>query len=410
MEANLIVILISLTLFLAYISGILYTITRVPDNIWLIGFGVLLGPILGFYDPGTMVSIIPFIVLMVLNLLMFEAGLNVDLKTFRKSMEKSGYLGLITFTITMFVVGYWLHFLAPSLFTLTEGLLLGAMIGGTSTETVLSLLGCIGLTSVEVKECNHFLVLESIVTDSLSIVTSMTLIRIIQTQGIPLSEGFWDIMFVFIVALVVGFGVGVTWVQLLDLARNGPFNYMMTLAVLFSSYLLGEQIGGPGAGALTGLIFGVTMTNYHLLANRFNLRAKVRVERRRLRAFHREITFLLKSFMFFFIGLQLNLSVKMFTLGLATALLMGVIRYISVYGTNYFKTLSTVEMNVATIDFSNGLTALVLAQLPALVNITDRFTNPSIYIDLVAPVVIFTALFGSLFGPILIQKRLRDNP
>ncbi len=407
MDANIIVILISLTLFLAYISGILYTKTRIPDNIWLIGFGVLFGPILGVFDPVSMESMIPFVVLMALNLLMFEAGLNVELKTFRETMEKSGYLGLVTFTLTLFVVGYGLHFLLPGSFTLTEGLLFGAMIGGTSTSTVLSLLGCLNLTAVESGECKLFLVLESIVTDSLSIVTSMTLIRLIQMPGVPLFDGFKDIVFVFIVALVVGLGIGVVWVQLLDVARNRPFNYIMTLAILFVCYIVGEQAGGPGTGALSGLVFGVTMTNYPLLAKRLNLRERVRVERRRLRAFHEEMTFLIKSFMFLFVGLQFHFSIELFMLGVGIAVLIGVLRVVSVYFTQFFVQLSEIESKIARLEFSNGLTALVLAQLPFLVEGVTSFSNPSIFLDLIVPIVISTALFGAILGPLVYDNKVQ---
>jgi NhaP-type Na+/H+ or K+/H+ antiporter len=346
------------------------------------------------------------LVLMALNLLMFEAGLSVDLNTFRESMRKSGYLGVITYLFTFFVTGYLLHYLLPSLFTLTEGLLFGAMIGGTSTSTVLSLLGCIGLNSQEIGECKLFLVLESIVTDVLSIVPSMTLIRIIQMPGIPLSEGFKDIVFVLMVGSVVGFGIGVLWVQLLDLARNRPFNYIMTLAILFVCYIVGEQMGGPGTGPLSGLVFGITMTNYPVLARRFRLRSNVRVERRRLRAFHEEITFLIKSFMFLFVGLQLHLNLPFFAIGIGIATIIGVLRYVSVYVTNIFVPMSQVEIRVARLEFSNGLTALVLAQLPHLVEGMSYFTDAGIFLDLIVPIVITTALFGSLMGPLIYQERI----
>ncbi len=158
--------------------------------VWMIGFGVLFGPVLGFFKSETIINLVPFVVVMALNLLMFEAGLNVDLKTFKESLEKSGYLGVITFTLTAFVVGNLLHYLLPSTFTITEGLLFGAMIGGTSTSTILSILGSIGMSNNDAAECRLILVLESIVTDSLSIVTTMTLIRLIQMPDIPTDRGF----------------------------------------------------------------------------------------------------------------------------------------------------------------------------------------------------------------------------
>lgn len=59
LDANIIMILISLTLFLAYISGILYTVTGVPDRIRLIGLGVIFGPILNIFNPETLRPITP---------------------------------------------------------------------------------------------------------------------------------------------------------------------------------------------------------------------------------------------------------------------------------------------------------------------------------------------------------------
>ena len=368
MEANIIVILISLTLFLAYIGGLLYTKTRIPDIFWLITFGAILGPGLKLIEPGTMSGLAPMLVLMALSLLMFEAGMNVDLKTFRESMEKSGYLGVITFVLTTFVIGNSLYYLLPEFFTFTEALLLGSMIGGTSTSTVLSILGCLKMSNNDAGQCRLFLILESIVTDSISIVTTMTLIRLIQTPEIPLSEGFKDIVFVFTVASLIGFFIGVVWVQMLNVARNRPFNYIMTIAALFFSYILAEQVGGPGAGALAALVFGITLTNYPLFARQLNLNERVRVERRRLRGFHEEITFLIKSFLFLFVGLQMNLDTVYLGIGVGIAFIIGGVRFISVFFTNMFTPLSEIEIKVSRIEFSNGLTAIVLAQLPLLVD------------------------------------------
>ena len=405
MDANIIVILISLTLFLAYTSGILFTLTRVPDIVWMIGFGILFGPVLGIFKADNISNLTPFVVVMALNLLLFEAGLSVDLKTFKESLQKSGYLGVITFSLTVFVIGNLLHFILPATFTITEGLLFGAMIGGTSTSTVLSILGCMGMSSNDAAECRLFLVLESIVTDSLSIVTTMTLIRLIQMPEIPLTEGVKDIVFVFIVAILVGFGVGVLWVQILDVARNRPFNYIMTIAMLSVSYTFGEQIGGPGAGALSGLVFGITMTNYPIFVSRFKLKQKVRVEKRRLRAFYEEITFLIKSILFLFVGLQFSFSAMHIALGVGLAIVIGLIRYSSVTVTGFFVPLSQVEVKVSRLEFSNGLTALVLSQVPGLVEGSHLFTDTGVFVNLIVPIVMTTALFGAIAGPILYKDK-----
>jgi len=416
LDANVVVILISLALFLAYISGIIYTYTGVPDTVWLIAFGYLFGPILQLFNPTALRPSTPILVVMALNLLMFEAGLSVDFKTFKETMIKSTYLGLTTFTLTTLGVGYLLHYSMPYVFRLSEALFFGAMIAGTSASTVLGIIGSIQRGKKEIGETRKLIVLESIVTDSLSIVTAMTLLRFIQTPGIPLNEAIKDIVYVFMVSVLIGFGTGVVWVQLLDLIRNRPFNYIMTLAVLFFSYILSESLGGPGAGAVAALSFGVTLTNYPLLARRFNLRENVRVERRRLRSFHEEITFLVKSFLFIFVGLEVHLSTEYLLMGLALSATIGLMRILSVNLVSGFIKLTDDEAVASRLVFSNGLTALVISQLPLIVDPAGgSFMNARIFTDLAVPIVIASSLFGSLVGPRIVRQGMspeseQENP
>ena len=398
-------ILVSLALFLAYVSGIIYTYTGVPDTVWLIVFGYVFGPTLQLFNPATFKPSTPLLVIMALNLLMFEAGLNVDFKTFKETMIKSTYLGLTTFTLTTIGVGYLLHLSVPFVFTFSEALFFGAMIAGTSASTVLGIIGSIQRGKKEIGETRKLIVLESIVTDSLSIVTAMTLLRFIQTPGIPLNEAIKDIVYVFMVSVFIGFGTGVVWVQLLDLIRNRPFNYIMTLAVLFFSYILSESLGGPGAGAVTALSFGVTLTNYPLLARKFNLRENVRVERRRLRSFHEEIPFLVKSFLFIFVGLEVHLSTEYLFIGLALSATIGLMRILSVNLVSGFIKLTDDEATASRLVFSNGLTALVISQLPMIVDPAGgSFMNAGIFTDLAVPIVIASSLFGSLVGPRIVRQ------
>jgi cell volume regulation protein A len=408
LDANVVVILISLALFLAYISGIIYTYTGVPDTVWLIVFGYLFGPILQLFNPAALRPSTPILVVMALNLLMFEAGLSVDFKTFKETMIKSTYLGLTTFTLTTLGVGYLLHYSVPYVFRLSEALFFGAMIAGASASTVLGIIGSIQRVRKEIGDARRLIVLESIVTDSLSIVTAMTLLRFIQTPGVPLNEAVKDIVYVFTVSVLIGFGTGVVWVQLLDLIRNRPFNYIMTLAVLFMSYILSEGVGGPGAGAVAALSFGVTLTNYPLLARRFSLRENVRVERRRLRSFHEEITFLVKSFLFIFVGLEVQLSVEYLLMGLALSATIGLIRVLSVNVVGGFIELTDDEAAASRLVFSNGLTALVISQLPLMVDTAGgSFMNPVVFTSLAVPIVVVSSLFGSLIGPYIIRRGMK---
>jgi cell volume regulation protein A len=406
LDANVIVILVSLALFLAYISGIIYTHTGVPDTVWLIGFGVIFGPVMKLFNADPLRPLAPILVLMTLNLLMFEAGMNLDLKTFKEAMRKSSILAACTFLLTTIAVGYLLHYVMPQYFNYMQALLFGAMIGGTSTSTVLGILGSMQRYNSGIGDTRRFLVLESIVSDSLCIVTAMTLMRIIQSPSILLNDGVKDIIFVFAVSMFIGFWVGVLWVQILDLVRNRPFNYIMTIAALFIAYIVSEEMGGAGAGSIAALAFGVTLTNYPLLAKRFGLRENMRIEMRRLRSFHEEITFLIKSFLFLFAGLEITLNAEYLFLGLGITALVGAMRAISVYVANAMVDMSDLEIKTSRLIFSNGLTALVISQLPLIIETPYTFfPDPKIYVDLAVPIVVATSVFGSLIGPFLLRKK-----
>ena len=45
--ADSLLLLISSTILLCYVSGLLYTKTKIPDIIWVLAFGIILGPVLG---------------------------------------------------------------------------------------------------------------------------------------------------------------------------------------------------------------------------------------------------------------------------------------------------------------------------------------------------------------------------
>lgn len=80
------------------------------------------------------------------------------------------------------------------------------------------------------------------------------------------------------------------------------------------------------------------------------------------------------------------------------------IRILSVNVVGGFIKLSDDEAAISRLVFSNGLTALVISQLPLIVDtVGSSFINSRIYMDLAVPIVIASSLFGSLVGPRIIR-------
>jgi len=132
-----IIILVSATLLISYISSLFYTVTKIPDVIFLMGFGILMGPGLGYVSKGLFAELAPIMSIIALSIILFEAGINVKIETLMEHMGKAMILSLTTIFSAIILVGFSMNYIfMPESFTLLQGMLLGAMIGGTSTVAV----------------------------------------------------------------------------------------------------------------------------------------------------------------------------------------------------------------------------------------------------------------------------------
>jgi len=158
---------------------------------------------------------------------------------------------------------------------------------------------------------------------------------------------------------------------------------------------------------VSALLFGLALTNFQYIAKRVGFDKKVRIDRRRLRDFHEEITFFVKAFFFVYIGLIVTLSLKYTILGMIVlALIMGV-RFIVVKIVGQVLQFSAQEEVLSTVIYASGLPAFVMSQLPMIFDPDKQFfLNPEIYPNLTMPIVLGTVLFGAIAGPIIAKKRL----
>ena len=89
-----IIILVSATLIISYVSSLIYSKTKVPDILWLMGFGIFVGPILDIFDKELFLTLAPIMSVLALSIILFEAGINVDIETILQVMGKSLILSI----------------------------------------------------------------------------------------------------------------------------------------------------------------------------------------------------------------------------------------------------------------------------------------------------------------------------
>lgn len=257
-----ILLLMSTTLFLSYLSGIFYNRTRIPDLVWLLLFGMVLGPLLKVFDVSLFVSIFELMLLVTVALFAFSTGLNFNIQHLLGNTTRAFNMAMVSFLATTFTVGAALTVLLPSYFDLVNGLLLGAMVGGMDGVSITGLINSLGEESKEMGVSGSFLQLESTFADPIKVVGVVTIIKMVTIAGTGPRSAARDILFTLLTALVLGGGSGLTWGELLSRLRDRPLNYMLTIAALFPIYLTAEVVSGGGGGPISVFLFGVVLMNY----------------------------------------------------------------------------------------------------------------------------------------------------
>jgi len=404
-----ILLLISSTLFLCYLSGLIYTKTKIPDILWLLAFGILLGPIFGVIDKTTFQSASSMMGVIAICIITFDSGINLDVKVLQKTFYKSSVLTLATFFAMTFTVGYTVSFLMPTHFTIYEGLLLGTMVAGISTVAVSTLLDGLQKLIPNLESTRALLMLESTLCDPIRVVAAITIIRFIFTPTISLRDSAKDIVFTFVMGTIIGLVIGLIWGEVLDKLRGQSLNYMMTLAILFPTYIVGELVG-DGGGTMAVFLFGLVLANYKNIAKWLGVNRKPRPDKAQLQEFNEEMAFFLKSYYFVYIGLIVEISQEFMLVGLGIVVLIMGVRY--VIGTSVSKVMGFTleEKTLSRIIFTLGTSTIVMSQIPAIYDPTmEIITNQAIYTNLCFPIVLGTVVYASVVSPILAKRQLDEK-
>lgn len=402
-----IIILVSATLIISYVSSLIYSKTKVPDILWLMGFGIFVGPILDIFDKELFLTLAPIMSVLALSIILFEAGINVDIETILQVMGKSMILSVTSILGSIIIIGFTLSYFMSKDFNLLQGMLLGAMIGGTSTVSTYGVLSGLAQSVKNLTSTRVLLTVESVVSDPLCIIASITLIKMIMLPSLALFESIKEIVIIFELATLFGLGLGLLWALILDVLRERPFLYMITLAVLFPAYLVSESVIGEGAGAMTALTFGLGITNFKFIVSKVRRNVKIRIDLGKLRGFHEEVTFFIKSFFFVYIGLVVSLSLHNVIVGFGIVLLLMAIRFLVVQFLYPAIGLTREEKVLSQVIYASGLPAFVMSQLPLIYDPDGLyFANSAIYPDLCMPIVLGTVIFSSVVGQLAGRRLL----
>ena len=291
---------------IGFAAGLIFDRTRVPDLLILIFLGVLLGPVstaffgVSFVPSNVLEFLTPYFTAVALMIILFDGGLNLRLTEIAKYLGLAGLQTGLAFVSTVFAVSFVAVLVLG--YPWTVGLLLGAILGGTSSAVVIGVVRPLRASD----ETKIVLTLESVLTDVLCVVTTLALIELLRGgPGASVLPVFTALGQSFLVAIGVGGAFGLGWFLLLTRLEGKPFSYMLTIALLFVVYATGELAGG--SGAMASFTFGLILGNHQLLERRMSLKQRFVVDER-IRQFHGEIAFVIRTFFFVFLGVVFSLQ------------------------------------------------------------------------------------------------------
>ena len=396
-----------LILFFGAFAEFIFKKLSIPDVLFLIILGFVIGPnVLNYVGPENVVALAPIFTTFTLLFLLFDGAFNIHLSSLIREFSHSVILTLFNFLISSMVVLVVMKVVG---FSWTISLLTGFLLGGVSSSFVIPILKQVNIS----EKLYSLLTLESALTDVFCIVFSLTVLEVFKLGGFGFQNIFSQLASLFAVAGLIGLLGGIFWIILVTKVFKEP-HYMLTIAYLLLLYVLAEFLNGNGA--IAALFFGLMLNNSRSLTSilRGIQSRKAKEKKKALKGelgvnvitpseafFYHQISFFLKTFFFVYIGLLIDLSDY-------RALIIGGIISVLLMGSRVASRILTKRMeplNRTLVDsvFARGLAAAAIAQLAVLANIPN-----ALFIAKVTYVVITGTILLSSIRVFFVKRKLPE--
>jgi cell volume regulation protein A len=379
--APIILLAAGVVIFLGVAGEAFFKKTGIPDVAFLMILGVIIGPVFGIIQAEAVIQVVPYFAALALIIIMFDGGLNLDIKHVVKTAHYSVTLAIIGFILSVIIISVATHYILD--WSWLESILLASIVGGSSSAIVFGLVRNIRIS----EETKSILSFESALTDILATIIAFILFEAVLAGHFDLQTLQETIGRAIVVGLVLGFGVGIPWMYISSKLGNAQHAYMLTLAILFVLFFLANSFGE--SGALTALVFGLMIGNKRHLSKilRFKL-PRIEMDD----PTHNQLTFLVRSFFFVFVGL-------MATFGQIEYVIFGIVITIAVYVGRrgivkavLTKRFSKLDKTVTNSMIPRGLAAAVLATYPITMGLPNAEAYPQIIFFIILSSVIITTI------------------
>jgi cell volume regulation protein A len=388
---------------IGFLGNYLFERTGFPDMLWLIVLGLLLGPVTGLVDAGSIMGLAPYLAALALVFILFDGGMAMNIYRVFSESPRAMVLAGAGFAMSVTATTLFMMYIVIPDKPLLYSLLFGTILGGSSSIAVISLASRIKVS----EKCSTILSIESAITDILCIVFSLAVIEIIlKGTTVDLTTIGQSIASRFSIGIVLGVIFGFIWLSVLKRIAKASYAYMLTLAVVLLAYAFSEFLGG--SGSLCCLLFGI------MLGNEKEIYKILKMERppntavdAGLKRFESEVAFLLRTFFFVYIGLIVTIgNIITVITGVILSLMLLLVRFGAVtFATTRCNELVK-ERPIIGVMLTRGLAAAVLATLPMqYASESPIFAElSSLYINLAVIIILATAIIATVGIPLLKRR------
>ena len=296
----------------------------------------MIGPIYHIFNQQLFIDFAPYLSTLVLILIMFSGGLELNFITVFKSSIYSMFLIIIGLFLSIALVGGFFYIMGGG--DLMQSLMLGVIVSCSSSTVIMPL-----LSNISVSDKNKTIIaIESTFNDALAIIILIVLINFAKNSSINVNylSTAGGLLYSFGISSVIAIAFGIIWFILLRYISKTKYAYSITFGGMLILYLIMHFVKGNGAIAI--LVFGIVMGNEELL-NKLKINLfKMSLKDSSIKQFNYEFSFLIRTLFFVFLGVVVELShiTWEFTDRLFIIIVMIIIgRYISSSATFYLENL-----------------------------------------------------------------------
>ncbi len=294
--------IIGVVILLGFIGEMFFSFTKIPSILFLMLAGLILGPIYHVFNQQFFINFAPYLSTLVLILIMFSGGLELNFITVFKSSIYSMFLIVIGLFLSIALAGGFFYIMGGG--NLMQSLMLGTIVSCSSSSVIMPL-----LSNINVSDKNKTVIaIESTFNDAFSIIILIVLINFAKNSSTNVNylSTAGNLLYSFGISSVIAIAFGIIWFILLKYISKTKYAYSITFGGMLILYLIIHFVGGNGAVAI--LVFGILMGNEELL-NKLKINfLKMSLKDSSIKQFNYEFSFLIRTLFFVFLGVIVELS------------------------------------------------------------------------------------------------------